>query len=154
MAFTKKVSGKPKFQKGPITRQVYETITPGQVTRVGTAGNAGKVGVAALNSVPFGVATTPGMLATATVTGTAPSGYTSTDVGMPSDYVACAREGAFYLLAAGTIADGDFIKCAAAGAVVKWDPATDQANPQLGQCIDPDGATNGLPVLVDLNIQG
>lgn len=154
MAFTKKVAGKPRFQRGPITRQVYETVAAGQVLKAGTGGTAGKVGVATLNATPIGVATTPGMLASVSNVGTGPDGYSTTDVSMPSDYVACARRGMFYLLANGTIADGDFVKCGATGGIVKWDPATDQANPQLGQCVDPDGATNGLAVLIDLNING
>lgn len=155
MAFTKKVGGKPKFSNvGPLTRKVYETVQPGQVCKVGTAGNAGKCGVAGANATPFGVATAPGMVAGTAITGSTPSGFTGYDMSVPQDGVAFARKGAFYLLASGTIADGDFVKCAAAGAVVKWDPAADQAIPQVGQCVDPDGATNGLPVLIDINIQG
>lgn len=150
----KKVIGKPRFERGPITRTVYENIAAGQLAKVGTAGNAGKCGVATLNASPFGVATTPGVVAGTAITSTLPSGYTGYDMSVPDADVAFARKGAFYLMAAGTIADSDFVKCAAGGAVVKWDPAADQAVPQVGQCIDPDGATNGVPVLIDINIQG
>jgi hypothetical protein len=149
----KKVTGKPRFQNaGPVTGVLFANVTPGQVAAFGTAGNAGKLGPAGANAQPFGVATTPGMIAGTNQYGTSLSGFPSFEPVIPENEVAFARRGAFYLLAAGAIAPGEFVKCAAAGAVVKWDPAADQAIAKVGQCIDPDGATNGAPVLIDLNI--
>jgi hypothetical protein len=150
----KKVIGKPRFARGPITYTVFANVTAGQLTVAGTAGNAGKIGPAGANANSLGVATTPAFIAGTSNTGTSLSGYPNVDMSMPDNETAVARKGAFYLAATGIIAFGDFVKCGAAGSVVKWDPAADQAIAQVGQCIDPDGATNGVPVLIDLNIQG
>lgn len=150
----KKVIGKPRFQRGPNTYTIYAAVTAGQLVQAGTAGNVGKVGPAAANAACIGVATTPGLPAGTSNSGTSLGGFPMIDVNMPEGQVAIARRGEFYLAATGTFAFGDFVKAGANGSVVKWDPAADQAIPQVGQCVDPDGATNGAAVLIDVNIQG
>lgn len=150
----KKVIGKPRFARGPISYDVFATVAAGQLVVAGTAGNAGKVGPAGANVIPLGVATTPGMVAGTSQSGTSIGGFPLIDVNIPEGKVAIARRGMFYLAATGTIAFGDFVKCGANGSVVKWDPTVDQNIAQAGQCVDVDGATNGAVVLIDLSIQG
>lgn len=152
----KVVGGRGRFQNvGPVTYLAGAAITAGQVCQAGSGGTAGKVIPAGLNAAAMGVACTPAVAAGVSRDFTeTPTGFPIFASDIPDTEVALDRTGARYLLAGGTIAWGDFVKCGAAGTVVKWDPATDQANPQLGQCIDIDGATNGQPVLIDINIQG
>jgi hypothetical protein len=151
----KKVIGKPRFQRGPISYDVFATVAAGQLVVAGTAGNAGKVGPAGANALGvLGVATTPGMVAGTSQSGTSIGGFPLIDVNIPEGKVAIARRGEFYLAATGTFVFGDFVKAGANGSVVKWDPAVDQAITQVGQCVDVDGATNGAVALIDVNIQG
>lgn len=149
----KKVIGKHgRFERGPITYPVGSAITVGQVVTGGTAGTAGKMIPAAANAQPAGVATTSGLPAGTSGSFTDPSGYPGLATDMPDGDVAVARRGAFYLAATGTIGFLDFVKCGAAGSVVKWDPTVDQNIAKVGQCVDTDGATNGTVVLIDVNI--
>lgn len=155
MAVKKVIGMRGRFQNtGPVTYTVGLANAAGDVLTGGTSGNAGKTVPAGLNASPLGVATTQGVPAGTAQTGVDAFGRPNFTADIPAGEVAVARKGAYYLKAGGTIAFLDFVKAGAAASVVKWDPATDQANPQLGQCIDTDGATIGLPVLIDVNIQG
>lgn len=150
----KKVIGKRgRFEGGgPITYDVGAAVLAGQVVQGGTGGTAGKLIPAAANAQPAGVATTAGIPAGAAQQGVDPWGRPIFYSDIYDSQVAVARKGAFYLAATGTIAWLDFVKCGANGSVVKWDPATDQANAKVGQCVDTDGAVNGQAVLIDVNI--
>lgn len=149
----KKVVGKRgRFEGGgPITYPVGAAVASGQVVTGGSGGTAGTMIPGTLNCQPAGIATTSAAPA-GTQSGTDPWGRPLFYTDMPDTSVAVARKGAFYLAALGTIAFLDFVKAGANGGVLKWDPAADQANAKVGQCIDTDGATNGVPVLVDVNI--
>lgn len=151
-----KVSGKPRFTTDrPITYPVGAAIAAGQLAKAGSGGTAGQAIVATANAAALGVATTPGLPAGASNTNTSPSGYPAFEASpMPESSIAFARSDAYYLLATGTIGFLDFVKCGAAGSVVKWDPTADALIPQVGQCIDVNGGTNGSAVLIDLAIRG
>jgi hypothetical protein len=79
----KKVIGKPRFARGPISYDVFATVAAGQLVVAGTAGNAGKVGPAGANAIPLGVATTPGMVAGTSQSGTSIGGFPLIDVNIP-----------------------------------------------------------------------
>src|SRR4051812_4396450 len=95
----KKVIGKRgRFEGGgPVTYPVGTAVTAGQVVTGGTAGNAGKMIPAAANAQPAGVATTSGVPAGTSQTGTDPFGRPIFYGDAPDSDVAVAREGAFYL---------------------------------------------------------
>ena len=149
----KKVIGKRGRYEGggPITYPVGVAVAAGQVVTGGSGGTAGQMIPGTANCQPAGVATTSAA-PLGTQSGTDPWGRPIFYTDVPDTNVAVARHGAYYLAALGNIAFLDFVKAGANGGVVKWDPAADQAIAKVGQCVDTDGATNGVPVLVEIGI--
>jgi hypothetical protein len=149
---TSPVTGKPRFERGPITYQCYATVLYGQLVKFGTSGNSGLIAPAGAGDICIGVATTNGLPVGTANTGTSLAGFPLIEAGMPDENVAVARRGVYALNAAGTIAPGAFVKAGAAGAVVAWVDGTDSTTLRVGQCIDAAGGVNAGTVLVDLCI--
>jgi hypothetical protein len=148
--------GKPRFEEGPITFQVYQQVNAGQLVQPGTAGNAALVGVAAADSVTcLGVATRTALPAGSAYTGVdtlAGGGYPLIDASVMDENVAVANEGVFRLATSGTVAFGATVKCGAAGSVVAFVEGTDTPSKKIGRCVDPAGGTAGGSAVISIDV--
>lgn len=133
----------------PISYEVTETVAGGQLVE---ARAASKVGVAAAGSVRcLGVATKDAMPAATSNTNTSIGGYPNIDLGVPTQYVAVAREGVWPLPYAAAAAFGDSLICAANGQVTPAG-ATPDARTIIGKCREPAGVASGAIGLVGLHL--
>lgn len=132
----------PKYNGGPVTYEVVETIKGGQMVEARTGS---KVGVAAAGSVTcLGVATkdaTP----VATLTGTDTFGNPTINISPVSQYDAIQGIPAIFdsVTYAANATFGALLKCAANGAVTPWVTGTDNPSLIVARCVEPAGVTIG-----------
>ena len=139
----------PVYQTTGPARTVVETIKGGQLVE---ARAAGKVGVAGADSVVvLGVATKDATPASTNQNGTdAVTGLAITNLSPVLSTLTVACEGFWNLKAAGAIAFGERVKAGAAGTVVKWVAADDDADMIVGRCEAAGGIANGATGLIKL----
>lgn len=144
----------PRFERGPITMQVFAATKGGQLVAPGTAGNAGLVGPAGAGiGNCLGVATTDAMPAGTANTGTTVDGFPEFNASVVDEFTAVARHNVWKLLVATTaFLFGDHVKTAANGAVQKWAPGVDAPELKIGQCVDPLGGVIGSGSLIELSL--
>lgn len=143
----------PKFKKGPLTYLAGVLIAERQLVVPGSGGTAGKAIVAGAGATNcLGMARTAALPAGTDPTFTTTGGFPAIDLSQVTDEFPVERHGVQRLLARGTIAWGDKIKCGATGGVVKWIPGTDLAETKIGQCVDPAGGVNGGDVLCEIDL--
>lgn len=143
----------PKFEKGPITYQVVETVRGGQLVEARTGS---KIGVAAAGSATvLGVAQTDAK-PTVTTQSTDSDNNTLVDLGQavyPPD-VAVLKMGTVQVTYAANAGFGVLLKAAASGTVTPWVSGTDHAGLIVGRCEEPAGvviATNTKGLMRILN---
>lgn len=132
----------PRYERGPVTREVAETVIGGQLVE---ARAAGKIGKAAANSkVVLGVATkdaTP--RATNQNTVDPITGLTMVNLTNITEHVAVGR-GAFYPVTfAAAAAFGQKLKAAANGQVTPFVSGTDTEDMIVGRCEEALGVSSG-----------
>lgn len=153
-------AGDRRFERGPITYQVYAAVNPGQMVIPGASPNQNLVGPAGAGATNWlGVAKIGALPVGTADTFTSPSGYVGLDLTISDENTSVDNRGVYELIAGGAIALGDRVKCGAAGVVVKWVPGTDAPEQRVGTCVQVGGAVagtdgNGLPltVLVDIGV--
>lgn len=144
---------KPRYERGPIPGVVFAPVSGGQMVAPGSGGTAAQVGPAALNAINcLGVSTLDALPVGTSNTGTTPEGYPILNTSLSSENTSIARHGTYPVQAGGSFAYGDKVKCGAAGTVVKWVDGTDTPGTKVGQCVDPNGGTNGSKSLIDLSL--
>lgn len=132
----------PRFNGGPVTYEVVETVRGSQLVEARTGS---KVGVAAAGSVAcLGVATkdaTP----VATLTGTDTFGNPTINISPVSQYVAVQGVPAIFetITYAANATFGALLKCAANGQVTPWVLGTDNPALIVARCLEPAGVTVG-----------
>lgn len=128
----------PKFEKGPVTYQVAETVRGGQLVE---ARGSSKIGVAAAgSSTVLGVAQTDAK-ATVTTQSTDSDSNILVDLGQaayPPD-VAVIKFGEVPVTYAANASFGALLKAAANGQVTPWVSGTDAAGLIVGRCTEPAG---------------
>lgn len=126
----------PRFGAGPVTYEVVEAITGGQVVE---ARAGGKIGVAGAGSATvLGVATRNAAPATAN-TGTTATGFPVTDLSHQyvTPYVAVGKEGEWDLVYAADAAFGELLQAGANGTVTPLGAGA--ATLAIGRCTEPGG---------------
>jgi len=132
----------PRFNGGPVTYEVVETVLGGKLVE---ARAASKVGVAAAGSVKcLGVATKDAA-PVAALTGTDAFGNPTINISPVSQYVAVQGIPAIFdtIVYAANAAFGDLLKCAALGQVTPWVTGTDNPSLIVARCVEPAGVVIG-----------
>jgi len=133
----------PRYERGPVTREVVELVIGGQLVE---ARGAGKIGVAAAGSkVVLGVATKDAQPTTTNQNTTdAVTGLAVVNMNPLAPYVAVGRA-AFYdqIKYAAAAAFGQKLKAAANGQVTPFVSGTDTPDMIVGRCEEPLGVASG-----------
>lgn len=132
-----------RFKTGPITYQVVESVTGGQLVEARTGGVG--VGVAAAGSVKcVGAALDDATAAGTVTTPVTVSGHPQLAAVVVPNQVAVAGTGDVVPLTyAANAAFGQKLKCAAAGQVTPYVPGTDDASLIVAECVTVAGVTSG-----------
>lgn len=132
----------PKFNGGPVTYEVVETVKGGQLVE---ARAASKVGVAAAASqVCLGVATKDAA-PVGTLTGTDTFGNPTINISPATQYVAVQGIPAIFdgITYAANASFGALLKAAANGQVTPFVSGTDAPALIVARCVEPAGVTVG-----------
>lgn len=131
------------FEQGPISYQVSESVTGGQLVEPDTS-NAGMVHPAAAGSVTvLGVALSDAEPNNDDAESTTSYGAHFTDASWPRPEVAVAYRGVFRLTAGSDLDFGELVVAKASGAVTAYTAGTSTFDAVVGRCVEPAGVTSG-----------
>jgi hypothetical protein len=135
-----------RFERGPITGQVVETVLAGQLVEARAAGKVGVAG-AASNKV-LGVAL-QNAAPPASESGTTSYGAPVTDISLPGEYVSIAKGWFKEVSYSAAAAYGDPLVATATGKVAPAGAAPD-ARTIVGRCWEPAGVALGATGLTEI----